>query len=150
MLHPRTTFVAVFYGISVLSVHTQKTRVYYLSLFLFVTYGPFVFSNFHWFNIQPQSNSTWQCFITCNGVTCPVIWELVILDFLFFSTVSLYFRHIQLAFVLVCIAMLLLLSMKITKKSLNLTFSTLMEFTIWCLQSMQHVLARTCMGKNID
>ncbi|XVF63572.1 hypothetical protein PTKIN_Ptkin09bG0097500 [Pterospermum kingtungense] len=45
-----------------------------------------------------------------------VIWELVILAFLVFSAVSLYFRHIQLAFILVCITMLLLLCMKITKQ----------------------------------
>ncbi|MBA0623448.1 hypothetical protein Godav_008912 [Gossypium davidsonii] len=45
-----------------------------------------------------------------------VIWELVILAFLVFSAVSLYFRHMQLAFILVCITMLLLLCMKITKQ----------------------------------
>ncbi|XP_050213544.1 uncharacterized protein LOC126664952 [Mercurialis annua] len=45
-----------------------------------------------------------------------VIWELIILAFLVFSAVSLYFRHIRLAFVLVCITMLLLLCMKITKQ----------------------------------
>ncbi|KAI4336718.1 hypothetical protein L6164_015210 [Bauhinia variegata] len=45
-----------------------------------------------------------------------VIWELVILAFLVFSAVSLYFRHIRLAFILVCITVLLLLCMKITKQ----------------------------------
>ncbi|XP_057435129.1 uncharacterized protein LOC130727874 [Lotus japonicus] len=45
-----------------------------------------------------------------------VIWELVILAFLVFSVVSLYFKHIQLAFILVCITVLLLLCMKITKQ----------------------------------
>ncbi|MBA0738323.1 hypothetical protein Gogos_011699 [Gossypium gossypioides] len=45
-----------------------------------------------------------------------VIWELVILAFLVFSAVSLYFGHMQLAFILVCITMLLLLCMKITKQ----------------------------------
>ena len=45
-----------------------------------------------------------------------VILELVILAFLVFSAVSLYFRHIQLAFILVCITMLLLLCMRITKQ----------------------------------
>ncbi|GKU98101.1 hypothetical protein SLE2022_122220 [Rubroshorea leprosula] len=45
-----------------------------------------------------------------------VIWELVILAFLVFSAVSLYFRHMQLAFILVCMTMLLLLCMKITKQ----------------------------------
>ncbi|KAK0575552.1 hypothetical protein LWI29_002602 [Acer saccharum] len=45
-----------------------------------------------------------------------VIWELVILAFLVFSAVSLYFRHMQLAFILVCITMLMLLCMKITKQ----------------------------------
>ncbi|KAL1344000.1 hypothetical protein HN51_017917 [Arachis hypogaea] len=45
-----------------------------------------------------------------------VIWELVILAFLVFSVVSLYFKHIRLAFILVCITVLLLLCMKITKQ----------------------------------
>ncbi|CAK7346067.1 unnamed protein product [Dovyalis caffra] len=45
-----------------------------------------------------------------------VIWELVIIAFLVFSAVSLYFRNMQLAFVLVCITMLLLLCMKVTKQ----------------------------------
>ncbi|CAL0333176.1 unnamed protein product [Lupinus luteus] len=45
-----------------------------------------------------------------------VIWELFILAFLVFSAVSLYFRHIRLAFVLVCITVLLLLCMKIAKQ----------------------------------
>lgn len=45
-----------------------------------------------------------------------VIWELVILAFLVFSAVSLYFRHMRLAFILVCFTMLLLLCMKITKQ----------------------------------
>ncbi|PON60586.1 NADH-ubiquinone oxidoreductase chain [Trema orientale] len=45
-----------------------------------------------------------------------VIWELVILAFLVFSAVSLYFRHLRLAFILVCITMLLLLCIKITKQ----------------------------------
>ncbi|KAJ9165890.1 hypothetical protein P3X46_020706 [Hevea brasiliensis] len=45
-----------------------------------------------------------------------VIWELVILAFLVFSAVSLYFRHMRLAFILVCATMLLLLCMRITKQ----------------------------------
>ncbi|CAA0815115.1 Unknown protein [Striga hermonthica] len=45
-----------------------------------------------------------------------VIWELVILAFLVFSSVSLYFRHLRLAVVLLCITGLLLLFMKITKQ----------------------------------
>ncbi|XP_059636851.1 uncharacterized protein LOC132278959 [Cornus florida] len=45
-----------------------------------------------------------------------VIWELVILAFLVFSAVSLYFKHLRLAFILVCITLLLLLCMKITKQ----------------------------------
>ncbi|CAK9313228.1 unnamed protein product [Citrullus colocynthis] len=45
-----------------------------------------------------------------------VIWELIILSFLVFSAVSLYFRHMQLAFILVCITLLLLLCMKVTKQ----------------------------------
>ncbi|KAJ7966940.1 NADH-ubiquinone oxidoreductase chain [Quillaja saponaria] len=45
-----------------------------------------------------------------------VIWELVVLAFLAFAAVSLYFRHIRLAFILVCITVLLLLCMKITKQ----------------------------------
>ncbi|KAK4726093.1 hypothetical protein R3W88_031010 [Solanum pinnatisectum] len=45
-----------------------------------------------------------------------VIWELVILAFLVFSAVSLYFRHLKLAFILVCVTLLLLLCMKISKQ----------------------------------
>ncbi|CAI8600174.1 unnamed protein product [Vicia faba] len=45
-----------------------------------------------------------------------VIWELVVLAFLVFSVVSMYFKHIRLAFILVCITVLLLLCMKITKQ----------------------------------
>ncbi|KAI3460449.1 hypothetical protein Pfo_017112 [Paulownia fortunei] len=45
-----------------------------------------------------------------------VIWELVILAFLVFSAVSLYFRHLRLAIILLCITLLLLLFMKITKQ----------------------------------
>ncbi|XP_057974350.1 uncharacterized protein LOC131162170 isoform X2 [Malania oleifera] len=45
-----------------------------------------------------------------------VVWELIILAFLVFSAVSLYFRHMRLALILVCITMLLLLCMKITKQ----------------------------------
>ncbi|XP_039024577.1 uncharacterized protein LOC120157542 [Hibiscus syriacus] len=45
-----------------------------------------------------------------------VIWELVILAFLVCSSVSLYFRHMHLAFILAGIAMLLFLCIKITKQ----------------------------------
>ncbi|KAF4366531.1 uncharacterized protein LOC115714013 [Cannabis sativa] len=45
-----------------------------------------------------------------------VIWELVIIAFLVFSAVSLYYRHLRLAFILVCITLLLLLCIKITKQ----------------------------------
>ncbi|CDP07316.1 unnamed protein product [Coffea canephora] len=45
-----------------------------------------------------------------------VIWELVILAFLVFSAVSLYFRQLRLAFILLCVTLLLLLCMKITKQ----------------------------------
>ncbi|KAI8014778.1 hypothetical protein LOK49_LG05G03860 [Camellia lanceoleosa] len=45
-----------------------------------------------------------------------VIWELVILASLVFSAVSLYVRHIKLAFILVCITLLLFVCMKITKQ----------------------------------
>ncbi|KAK9740105.1 hypothetical protein RND81_03G011600 [Saponaria officinalis] len=45
-----------------------------------------------------------------------VIWELVILAFLVFSGVSLYFRHVRLAFILICVTLLLLVCMKIAKQ----------------------------------
>ncbi|PIA56790.1 hypothetical protein AQUCO_00700854v1 [Aquilegia coerulea] len=45
-----------------------------------------------------------------------VIWELIILAFLVFSAISLYFRHMRLAIILVFVTMLLLLCMKITKQ----------------------------------
>ncbi|KAI4339959.1 hypothetical protein MLD38_024841 [Melastoma candidum] len=44
-----------------------------------------------------------------------VIWELVTLAFLVFSAISLYFRHMRLASILICVALLLLLCMKGTK-----------------------------------
>ncbi|KAG8378045.1 hypothetical protein BUALT_Bualt08G0097300 [Buddleja alternifolia] len=45
-----------------------------------------------------------------------VIWELVTLAFFVFSAVSLYFRHLTLAVILLCITLLMLLCMKITKQ----------------------------------
>ena len=45
-----------------------------------------------------------------------VIWEIFIIAFLVFSAVSLYFRHMRLAFILVCITLLLLICMKVTKQ----------------------------------
>ncbi|CAN4105113.1 unnamed protein product [Withania somnifera] len=45
-----------------------------------------------------------------------VIWELVILAFLVFSAVSLYFRHLKIALILVCVTLLFLLCMKVAKK----------------------------------
>ncbi|KAK4429472.1 hypothetical protein Salat_1247700 [Sesamum alatum] len=45
-----------------------------------------------------------------------VIWELVILAFFVFSAVSLYFRHLRLAILLLCTTLLLLLCMKIAKQ----------------------------------
>ncbi|KAF7829501.1 NADH-ubiquinone oxidoreductase chain [Senna tora] len=64
-----------------------------------------------------SSNITTSRFSGCRvDVVIFVIWELIILAFLVFSAVSLYFRHIQLAFILVCVTVLLLLCMKITKQ----------------------------------
>lgn len=58
-----------------------------------------------------------SCLTWCRvDVALFVIWELVILAFLVFSAVSLYFRHLRLAFILVCVTLLLLLCMKITKQ----------------------------------
>lgn len=45
-----------------------------------------------------------------------VIWELVILALLVFSAVSLYLRHIRLAFILICITLPLFVCMKVTKQ----------------------------------
>ncbi|CAN8312709.1 unnamed protein product [Cochlearia groenlandica] len=45
-----------------------------------------------------------------------VIWELVILAFLVFSAISVYLKRLQLAFVLVCVTLLLLICMKVTKQ----------------------------------
>ncbi|KAE9603514.1 hypothetical protein Lalb_Chr11g0061721 [Lupinus albus] len=44
-----------------------------------------------------------------------VIWEIAVLAFLVLSVLSLFFKHNQLAFILVCITVLLLLCMKVTK-----------------------------------
>ncbi|XP_055811683.1 uncharacterized protein LOC129881516 [Solanum dulcamara] len=61
-------------------------------------------------------SSTSNLISTRVDVVIFVIWELVILAFLVFSAVSLYFRHLKLAFILVCVTLLLLLCMKIAKK----------------------------------
>ncbi|KAK9129321.1 hypothetical protein Sjap_009808 [Stephania japonica] len=45
-----------------------------------------------------------------------VIWELVILAFLVASAVSLYLRYMQLAFIFICLTMLLVIFMKILKQ----------------------------------
>nr|XP_016472179.1 PREDICTED: uncharacterized protein LOC107794218 [Nicotiana tabacum] len=45
-----------------------------------------------------------------------VIFELVILALLVFSAVSLYFKHLKLAFILVCVSLLLLLCVTIAKQ----------------------------------
>ncbi|XP_073146890.1 uncharacterized protein [Henckelia pumila] len=45
-----------------------------------------------------------------------VLWELGILAFLVFTAVSLYFKHLRLAVILLCVTLLLLLCMKITKQ----------------------------------
>ncbi|KAG6388339.1 hypothetical protein SASPL_149764 [Salvia splendens] len=45
-----------------------------------------------------------------------VIWELVILAIFVFSVVSLYFRHLRLAVLLLCITLVSVLCMKITKQ----------------------------------
>ncbi|CAF2180591.1 uncharacterized protein LOC103830622 [Brassica rapa] len=46
-----------------------------------------------------------------------VIWELVILLLLVCSAVSLFFKRLQLAFILVCVGLLLLFCMKILKQA---------------------------------
>ncbi|XP_052203043.1 uncharacterized protein LOC127808509 [Diospyros lotus] len=45
-----------------------------------------------------------------------VIWELMILAFVVFSVVSLYFSHMKLAIVLVCVALIMCVCMKVTKQ----------------------------------
>ncbi|KAL3641073.1 hypothetical protein CASFOL_016041 [Castilleja foliolosa] len=45
-----------------------------------------------------------------------VIWELVILALFVFSAVSLYFRQFRFALILLCITLLFLSCMKITKQ----------------------------------
>ncbi|XP_009613459.1 uncharacterized protein [Nicotiana tomentosiformis] len=45
-----------------------------------------------------------------------VIFELVILALLVFSAVSLYSKHLKLAFILVCVSLLLLLCVTIAKQ----------------------------------
>ncbi|KAH7523434.1 hypothetical protein FEM48_Zijuj06G0010500 [Ziziphus jujuba var. spinosa] len=77
-------------------------------------------SNFTSSRYLPSFRNLIRLFFPISGcrvdVVIFVIWELVILAFLVFSAVSLYFRHMQLAFILICITMLLLLCMKITKQ----------------------------------
>ncbi|KAF2593670.1 hypothetical protein F2Q70_00044515 [Brassica cretica] len=56
------------------------------------------------------------CFCSRVHVVVFVIWELVILLLLVCSAVSLFFRRLQLAFILVCVSLLLLFCMKIMKQ----------------------------------
>ncbi|XP_008777807.1 uncharacterized protein LOC103697680 [Phoenix dactylifera] len=44
-----------------------------------------------------------------------IIWELLIFAFLVLSAVSLYFRHMRLAFVLICVTTVFLICMRKTK-----------------------------------
>ncbi|OIV96296.1 hypothetical protein TanjilG_09723 [Lupinus angustifolius] len=67
------------------------------------------------FSSTSSSSSTVTTSNSRVDVVVFVIWELFILAFLVFSVVSLYFRHIKLAFILICITVLLLLFMKISK-----------------------------------
>ncbi|XP_019701867.1 uncharacterized protein [Elaeis guineensis] len=45
-----------------------------------------------------------------------IIWELLIFAFLVLSAVFLYFRHMRLAFVLICVTTVILVCMRITKQ----------------------------------
>ncbi|KAL9225729.1 hypothetical protein vseg_001619 [Gypsophila vaccaria] len=63
-----------------------------------------------------SSSSSSSHFTSRVDIVIFVIWELVILAFLVFSGVSLYFRHVRLAFILICVTLLLLLCMKVTKQ----------------------------------
>ncbi|XP_019701866.1 uncharacterized protein [Elaeis guineensis] len=47
-----------------------------------------------------------------------IIWELLIFAFLVLSAVFLYFRHMRLAFVLICVTTVILVCMRITKQRL--------------------------------
>ncbi|RXH73381.1 hypothetical protein DVH24_013065 [Malus domestica] len=73
-------------------------------------------SKHEWASVSFFSSTSFNHTLSRVDVVLFVIWELVILAFLVFSAVSLYFRHMRLAFVLVCIAMLLLLCIKVTKQ----------------------------------
>lgn len=80
----------------------NKHKLLYVSLFFcWVLWPCLLFSWLTWCRVD---------------VAVFVIWELVILAFLVFSAVSLYFRHLRLAFILVCVTLLLLFCMKITKQ----------------------------------
>ncbi|KAL0663647.1 hypothetical protein Bca4012_100484 [Brassica carinata] len=63
------------------------------------------------------SNFSSSSFCSRVHVVVFVIWELVILLLLVCSAVSLFFRRLQLAFILVCVSLLLLFCMKIIKQA---------------------------------
>ncbi|KAL9238110.1 hypothetical protein vseg_012581 [Gypsophila vaccaria] len=67
-------------------------------------------------NHQSFFSSSSTFFTSRVDIVIFVIWELVILAFLVFSGVSLYFRHVRLAFILICVTLLLLVCMKIAKQ----------------------------------
>ncbi|KAJ8433426.1 hypothetical protein Cgig2_024762 [Carnegiea gigantea] len=73
-------------------------------------------SKHDWASASFFSSTSHNNFTSRMDIVVFVIWELIILAFLVFSAVSLYFRHMQLAFVLICVTLLMLLCMKITKQ----------------------------------
>ncbi|CAL0305882.1 unnamed protein product [Lupinus luteus] len=77
-------------------------------------------SKHDWASVSFFSSTSSSSFFTTStsrvDVVVFVIWEIAVLAFLVFSVVSLYFKHNQLAFIFVCITVLLLLCMKVTKQ----------------------------------
>ncbi|PKI51174.1 uncharacterized protein LOC116193584 [Punica granatum] len=73
-------------------------------------------SKYDWASISFFSSTASNLTSSRVDVVIFVIWELIILAFLVFSAVSLYFRRMQLALILICVTMLLLLCMRITKQ----------------------------------
>ncbi|KAK4745775.1 hypothetical protein SAY87_012087 [Trapa incisa] len=73
-------------------------------------------SKYDWASVSFFSSSASNLTSSRVDVVIFVLWELVILAFLVFSAVSLYFQHLQLALILICVTMLLVLCMRIAKQ----------------------------------
>ncbi|KAJ8648050.1 hypothetical protein MRB53_001073 [Persea americana] len=73
-------------------------------------------SKYDWASVSFLSSTANLTSSSRVDVVISVIWEILILASLVFSAISLYLRYKRLAFVLICITILLLVCLKIMKQ----------------------------------